>query len=553
MLQTFKKPAVWIPVVVILFLGTFAFQVKNDKLFALAKNIDIFATLIRELDSYYVDEINPDELVTVGINAMLEELDPYTEYIPEEESDDFRMLTTGEYAGVGALIGNRGGGNMILMPYTGFPAQNAGLKIADFILKIDSLDVSKKATSEVSELLKGPANTSVKVTVKRNTDTLQFSLVRKKISLKNVPFYGKLDEKTGYIKLSDFTTNASTEVRNALVSLKSQGVDRLILDVRDNPGGLLNEAVEIVNLFIPKGKEVVKTIGKLQNVNYTYKTTKTPIDKDIPLVVLINERSASAAEIVAGALQDYDRAVLVGRKSFGKGLVQTTIPLTFNAQVKITTAKYYIPSGRCIQAIDYAQSRENGTVTTVPDSLRKAFKTANGRIVLDGAGIEPDEKVDEITYAPISYTLVTGNHIFDFATKYFYKNKTISDPRSFELSDQDYEEFKKFLEGKDYDYTTYTEKSVQDLEKYVQKEAYYEEIKAQLEAIKLKVNHSKENDLNTHKKEIKKIISEEIVSRYYFQEGMIEAGLYQDPVIDLAKSYLNTPSKIQKTLTALVK
>jgi len=553
MLQTFKKPAVWIPVVVILFLGTFAFQVKNDKLFALAKNIDIFATLIRELDSYYVDEINPDELVTVGINAMLEELDPYTEYIPEEESDDFRMLTTGEYAGVGALIGNRGGGNMILMPYTGFPAQNAGLKIADFILKIDSLDVSKKATSEVSELLKGPANTSVKVTVKRNTDTLQFSLVRKKISLKNVPFYGKLDEKTGYIKLSDFTTNASTEVRNALVSLKSQGVDRLILDVRDNPGGLLNEAVEIVNLFIPKGKEVVKTIGKLQNVNYTYKTTKTPIDKDIPLVVLINERSASAAEIVAGALQDYDRAVLVGRKSFGKGLVQTTIPLTFNAQVKITTAKYYIPSGRCIQAIDYAQSRENGAVTTVPDSLRKAFKTANGRIVLDGAGIEPDEKVDEITYAPISYTLVTGNHIFDFATKYFYKNKTISDPRSFELSDQDYEEFKKFLEGKDYDYTTYTEKSVQDLEKYVQKEAYYEEIKAQLEAIKLKVNHSKENDLNTHKKEIKKILSEEIVSRYYFQEGMIEAGLYQDPVIDLAKSYLNTPSKIQKTLTALVK
>jgi carboxyl-terminal processing protease len=553
MLQTFKKPAIWIPVVLVLFLWIFAFQAKNDKLFAIAKNIDIFATLIRELDSYYVDEINPDELVTVGINAMLEELDPYTEYIPEEESDDFRMLTTGEYAGVGALIGNRGGGNMILMPYTGFPAQSAGLKIADFILKIDSLDVSNKATSEVSELLKGPANTSVKVTVKRNTDTLQFSLVRKKISLKNVPFYGKLDENTGYIKLADFTTNASSEVRNALVSLKSQGVDRLILDVRDNPGGLLNEAVEIVNLFIPKGKEVVKTIGKLQNVNYTYKTTKTPIDKDIPLVVLINERSASAAEIVAGALQDYDRAVLVGRKSFGKGLVQTTIPLTYNAQAKITTAKYYIPSGRCIQAIDYAQSRENGAVTTVPDSLRKAFKTANGRIVLDGAGIEPDEKVDETTYAPISYTLVAGNHIFDFATQYFYRNKTISNPKSFEISDQDYEEFKRFLDGKDYDYTTYTEKSVQDLEKYVQKEAYYEEIKSQLEAIKLKVNHSKENDLNTHKKEIKKILSEEIVSRYYFQEGMIEAGLYKDPVIDLAKSFLNTPSKIQKTLTASTK
>jgi len=553
MIQKFKKPVIFIPVTLALFLGVFAFQFKNDKLFAIAKNIDIFATLIRELDSYYVDEINPDELVTVGINAMLEELDPYTEFIPEEESDDFRMLTTGEYAGVGALIGNRGGGNMILMPYTGFPAQNAGLKIADFILKIDSLDVSKKSTSEVSELLKGPANTSVKVTVKRNLDTLQFSLVRKKISLKNVPFYGKLDDKTGYIKLADFTTNASSEVRNALVALKAQGADRLILDLRDNPGGLLNEAVEIVNLFIPKGREVVKTIGKLQNVNYTYKTTKTPIDKEIPLVVLINERSASAAEIVAGALQDYDRAVLVGRKSFGKGLVQTTIPLTYNAQAKITTAKYYIPSGRCIQAIDYAQSRENGSVTTVPDSLRKAFKTANGRTVLDGAGIEPDEKVAEVSYAPISYTLVTGNHVFDFATDFFYRNKTISNPKSFEVSDQEYEAFKKFLVGKDYDYTTYTEKSVQDLEKYVSKEPYYEEIKSQLEAIKSKVNHSKENDLDTHKKEVRKILREEIISRYYFQEGMIEAGLYDDPAVELAKSYLNNPVKISKTLTASVK
>ena len=553
MIQKFKKPGIFIPVILALFLGVFAFQIKNDKLFAIAKNIDIFATLIRELDSYYVDEINPDELVTVGINAMLEELDPYTEYIPEEESDDFRMLTTGEYAGVGALIGNRGGGNMILMPYTGFPAQNAGLKIADFILKIDSLDVSKKSTSEVSELLKGPANTSVKVTVKRNLDTLQFSLVRKKISLKNVPFYGKLDDKTGYIKLADFTTNASSEVRNALVALKAQGADRLILDLRDNPGGLLNEAVEIVNLFIPKGKEVVKTIGKLQNVNYTYKTTKTPIDKEIPLVVLINERSASAAEIVAGALQDYDRAVLVGRKSFGKGLVQTTIPLSYNAQAKITTAKYYIPSGRCIQAIDYAQSRENGAVTTVPDSLRKAFKTANGRTVLDGAGIEPDEKVAEVSYAPISYTLVTGNHVFDFATDFFYRNKTITNPKSFEVSDQEYEAFKKFLVGKDYDYTTYTEKSVQDLEKYVSKEPYYEEIKAQLEAIKARVNHSKENDLDTHKKEVRKILKEEIISRYYFQEGMIEAGLYDDPAVELAKSFLDNPSKISKTLTASVK
>lgn len=470
MIRKIRKPAVFIPLILVLFSGIFAFQAKNDKLFALAKNIDIFATLVRELDSYYVDEIDPDRLVTIGINAMLEELDPYTEYIPEEESDDFRMLTTGEYAGIGALIGNRGEGNMVIMPYTGFPAQLAGLKIADYILKIDSIDVSQKPTSDVSDLLKGPANTPLNVKVLRDKDTLDFSLVRKKISLKNVPFYGKLDENTGYIKLADFTTNASAEVRNALVSLKSQGANRLVLDLRDNPGGLVNEAVEIVNLFIPKGKDVVRTQGKLKNVNYNYRTTKTPVDKDIPIVVLINERSASASEIVAGALQDYDRAVLVGRKSFGKGLVQTTVPLSYNAQVKVTTAKYYIPSGRCIQAIDYAQSRENGAITSVPDSLRKAFKTANGREVLDGAGIEPDDLVKEVTYAPISYTLVAGNHIFDFATRYFYAHESISEPRSFELTDQDYEEFKKFLEGREYDYTTYIEKSVKDLEKYAEKE-----------------------------------------------------------------------------------
>ena len=549
MIQKIKRPVVLLIFALLLLGGTLAFQTKNDRLFAIAKSIDIFATLIRELDTYYVDQIDPEKLLTVGIQAMLEELDPYTEYIPEEESDDFRMLTTGEYAGVGALIGNRGEGNIVLMPYTGFPAQNAGIRIGDLLLKVDSIAVQKKSTSEVSELLKGPANTGVTVTVKRGDDTLQFSLNRKKISLKNVPFYGKLDEKTGYIKLSDFTPNASAEVRNALVTLKAQGATQLVLDLRDNPGGLINEAVEIVNLFIPKVKEVVKTIGKLQQVNYTYKTSKTPLDKEIPVVVLINERSASAAEIVAGALQDYDRAVLLGQKSFGKGLVQTTLPLSFNAQIKVTTAKYYIPSGRCIQAIDYAKSREDGSAGTVPDSLRKAFKTANGRIVLDGAGIEPDEKVTEKSFAPISYTLVAGNHVFDYATTFFYKNASIASPSKFQVSEEVYAEFKKFLVGKEYDYTTYTEKSVQDMEKYLTKEPYFNEVKEQLEQIKSKVNHSKENDLETHEKEIKKILGEEIVSRYYFQEGMIEASLQGDPVIDLAKQYFASPARMVKVLS----
>ena len=548
MIQKIKRPVVlWLSALLVLG-GVVAFQAKNDRLFAIAKSIDIFASLIRELDTYYVDQIDPEQLLSVGIQAMLEELDPYTEFIPEEESDDFRMLTTGEYAGVGALIGNRGEGNIVIMPYTGFPAQNGGMRIGDLLLKVDSIAVLKKTTSEVSELLKGPANTGVTVTVKRGEDTLQFSLNRKKISLKNVPFYGKLDEKTGYIKLSDFTTNASAEVRNALVSLKAQGATQIVLDLRDNPGGLINEAVEIVNLFIPKGKEVVKTIGKLQQVNYTYKTTKTPVDKEIGVIVLINERSASAAEIVAGALQDYDRAVLLGQKSFGKGLVQTTLPLSFNTQIKITTAKYYIPSGRCIQAIDYAKSREDGSAGTVPDSLRKAFKTANGRVVLDGAGIEPDEKVKEGSYAPISYTLVAGNHVFDFATQYFYKHAKLSSPSTFQVTEEVYADFKKFLVGKEYDYTTYTEKSVQDMEKYLAKEPYFETVKEQLEQIKSKVNHSKENDLDTHKKEIKKILSEEIVSRYYFQEGMIEASLQGDPVIELAKEYFASPVRMTKTL-----
>lgn len=548
MIQKIKRPVVlWLSALLVLG-GVVAFQAKNDRLFAIAKSIDIFASLIRELDTYYVDQIDPEQLLSVGIQAMLEELDPYTEFIPEEESDDFRMLTTGEYAGVGALIGNRGEGNIVIMPYTGFPAQNGGMRIGDLLLKVDSIAVLKKTTSEVSELLKGPANTGVTVTVKRGEDTLQFSLNRKKISLKNVPFYGKLDEKTGYIKLSDFTTNASAEVRNALVSLKAQGATQIVLDLRDNPGGLINEAVEIVNLFIPKGKEVVKTIGKLQQVNYTYKTTKTPVDKEIGVIVLINERSASAAEIVAGALQDYDRAVLLGQKSFGKGLVQTTLPLSFNTQIKITTAKYYIPSGRCIQAIDYAKSREDGSAGTVPDSLRKAFKTANGRVVLDGAGIEPDEKVKVGSYAPISYTLVAGNHVFDFATQYFYKHAKLSSPSTFQVTEEVYADFKKFLVGKEYDYTTYTEKSVQDMEKYLAKESYFDEVKEQLEQIKSKVNHSKENDLDTHKKEIKKILSEEIVSRYYFQEGMIEASLQGDPVIELAKEYFASPVRMTKTL-----
>lgn len=517
----------------------FSFNPKNDKLFSIAKNLDIFASLVRELDSYYVDEIDPDELVSVGINAMLEELDPYTEYIPEENSDEFRMMTTGEYGGVGALIGNRTGINMILMPYKGFPAQVGGLRIGDAILKIDSTDVVKEETAEISKLLKGPANTEVQVTVKRGDDTLQVDLTRKKIVISNVPYYGMVNAHTGYIKLTDFTTNASADVRQALIALKAQGAQKLILDVRDNPGGIMREAVEIVNLFIPKGREVVRTVGKLPSVNAVYKTERSPLDKDIPLVVLINERSASAAEIVAGALQDYDRAVLVGRRTFGKGLVQSTIPLSYNSQVKVTTAKYYIPSGRCIQAIDYSDRDEDGNGRVIPDSLRREFKTKSGRIVLDGAGIEPDEEVAAKGYAPITYSLVARNLVFNYANEFFLKNDSIAPPREYEISDELYQDFVTWLEDKEYDYTTRVEKAIEDLVSYSEKEKYYDDIKHEIASLKKSVTHSKEQDLITFKEEIKGALKDEIVSRYYYEQGMVEASLDEDVEINQAIQVLN--------------
>ncbi|WP_291783345.1 S41 family peptidase [Cecembia sp.] len=531
----------------------FSFANKNDRLFAIAKNLDIFASVIRELDSYYVDDIDPDHLVAIGINAMLEELDPYTDFIPEENSDDFRLMTTGEYGGVGALIGNRTGVNMVLMPYYGFPAQAGGLRIGDQFLKVDTVDVSKKETSDISRLLKGPANTAVDVQVKRGEDTLTFNLTRRKIVISNVPYYGKIDDQTGYIKLTDFTTNAATDVRKALLDLKSQGITRLVLDVRDNPGGILKEAVDIVNLFIPKGKEVVRTIGKIENVNAVYKTTKSPVDKDIPIAVLINERSASAAEIVAGALQDYDRAVLIGRKTFGKGLVQTTVPLSYNAQIKLTTAKYYIPSGRCIQAIDYSKKDENGNSNSVPDSLRNEFKTKNGRLVLDGAGIEPDLKIDSKSFAPITFSLVARNLIFSYGNEFFRQHESIASPRDFEIDDTMYKDFVSWLEDKDYDYTTYVEKSLEDLNKYAQKEPYFEEIQATIEELKNKVSHNKEQDLITHKGEIKEALKEELISRYYYQEGVVEASLKNDEEIKKSLAILSDQQELRQILTASVK
>lgn len=540
----------FIGAVLIAILASLAFNNPGEKYFEIAKNLDIFATLYKEVNAYYVDDVNPNNLMKEGIDAMLQSLDPYTNYIPEDDIEDYRTMTTGQYGGIGALIGRSNGKNIIVMPYQGFPAHISGLKIGDEILKVDGIEVSEKSTSEISKLLKGQANTSMQLTIGRygHKKPLEIEIKREKITIDNVPYYGKVNDQIGYIKLSDFTTGAGKEVKNALDDLKSQGVKKIIFDLRDNPGGLLSEAVNVSNVFIEKGLEVVHTKGKVSDWNKSYKALNSPVDTEIPLVVLTSSRSASAAEIVAGVIQDYDRGVLVGEKTFGKGLVQATRPLTYNSQLKITTAKYYIPSGRCIQAIDYSHRNEDGSVGKVPDSLKSTFFTNNGREVTDGGGVDPDVPVDRENYAPITLSLVAKGLIFDYATIYSYSHPEIKNPRYFSLSDAEYSEFMSWLSDKDYDYTTKVEKAVEDLTEYAKKEKYYDDIVNQIAALKKNVFHNKEQDLKKFKAEIRDLLEEEIASRYHFREGMIEASFDDDPQIVKAIEVLNNMNEYSELL-----
>lgn len=527
--------------IIIVLFSIVAFNSPGDRYFEIAKNLDIFATLFKEVNTYYVDEINPNELMKTGINAMLMSLDPYTNYIPEDDIEDYRTMTTGQYGGIGALIGQKNGKNMIIMPYEGFPAFKSGLKIGDEIIKIDNVDVKNKSTNEVSKLLKGQANTEMVISIKRLSEDkpLEFRVMREKITINNVPYHGMISDNIGYIKLSDFTTGASKEVKNALEELKSKGAEKIVLDLRDNPGGLLSEAVNVSNIFIPRGSEVVHTKGKVTDWNKEYKALDQPVDTEIPLAVLTSGRSASAAEIVAGVIQDYDRGVLVGAKTFGKGLVQATRPLTYNSQLKVTTAKYYIPSGRCIQAIDYSEKTLEGGVLVVPDSLKTEFKTTNGRLVYDGGGITPDKEVENLNYAPITASLVSKGLIFDYATIYYYKNQKIAEPKEFEVSEATYLDFVKWLSDKDYDYTTKVEQTMEDLIGNAKEEKYFVEIEDQINDLKKKIYHNKEKDLQNFKPEIMQALKEEIVSRYYFRSGVVEVSFDHDPVIKEAVNTLN--------------
>lgn len=546
-----KKSKIKFSLIALFFAFTlFAFKEANDRYFEIQKNLDIFATLFKEVNMFYVDEVNPNTLMKTGIDAMLNSLDPYTNYIPEDEIEDYRTMTTGQYGGIGALVGSREGKTLILMPYEGFPANDAGLKIGDEILKIDGIELKEKTTSQVSKLLKGQSGTKVRLEIKSygNQVSREVQIARENIKIDNVPYYGMADAEVGYLQLTDFTNGAAREVKEAIEKLKAQGAKKIILDLRGNPGGLLSEAVNISNLFIPRDVEVVSTKGKIAEWNKTYRSLNQPFDTETPIVVLTNGRSASAAEIVSGVIQDYDRGVLIGQKTFGKGLVQATRPLSYNAQLKVTTAKYYIPSGRCIQALDYSNRKEDGTVSKFADSLKTAFKTKNGRIVYDGAGVDPDINVEAKKYSAITQSLRNKNLLFDFATDYHHRNPTIKTAKEFQLTDAEYLEFIKWVKGKDYDYTTQVEKSLKELEQKAKDEKYYTSIEAQLKSLEMKISHNKDSDLMTFKDEIKALLEAEIASRYYLEKGQIEANFRYDAELQAALSLLKDMSKYNKIL-----
>jgi carboxyl-terminal processing protease len=521
--------------------GLFAF--KAEDYFEISKNLDIFAEVYKEVNTTYVDEVKPGELIRAAIDGMLKSLDPYTNFYSEAQAEDYRYQVTGTYAGIGSTIRTIDDYVHIESPVEGFPAHKAGLLPGDKILAVDGEDMKGKKSSEVTEYLKGKAGTSFELTIERMGEgELTKSITREKIKIKNVPYQGIIEDEIGYIKLTGFTPNAGKEVRDAVIDLKGKGAKKLVLDLRNNGGGLLHEAINIVNVFVPRGETIVITRGKFEEDNRSYKTLNSPVDIEIPLVILINGNSASASEIVSGALQDLDRAVLVGRNSFGKGLVQTTKRLTYNTSMKITTAKYYIPSGRLIQRLDYG-NKVNGRAIAVADSTKRAFKTRNGRAVTDGEGIQPDIKIDVAKYSEVAQALLRNNHVFQFANEYRSKNAEAVEPMQFDITESVYDAFKTYLTDKKYAYTTRTEKDIEDLEKQAKKDNYFDLLSAEIERLNTAMASTKKNDLVNHKEELKEILEYEIIKRYYFERGRVEISFDNDPDWARVKELLSDNAK----------
>ena len=540
-----------IAVIVLIAVAFFGFKKGDDRNFQIAKNLDIFNAIVKELDMFYVDTIDPNKTIREGIDNMLYSLDPYTVYYPENDQDELEMMVKGSYGGIGSLIryNPKLQYTVIAEPYEGMPAAESGLKAGDILLEIDGKDL--KNNSDVSTLLRGQVGTSFKLKVQRPgvKEPLEFTIVRRSIQMPTIPYYGITEGQVGYINLSSFSGTPSKDFKNAFLDLKKQGATSLVIDLRNNGGGLLDQAVEIVNFFVPRGKTIVTTKGKIKQASNTYKTLREPLDTDIPIAVLVNSGTASSSGILSGSLQDLDRAVIVGNRTYGKGLVQVPRSLPYGGNLKITTSKYYIPSGRCVQAIDYAHRNEDGSVARIPDSLTTVFHTAAGREVRDGGGVSPDIEVKQERLPNILYYLVRDNLIFDYATDYCLKHPVIASAEKFELTDADYTDFKNKVKGADFKYDQQSEKILKTLKEAAEFEGYMKEASDEFKALENKLSHNLDRDLDYFSKDIKEMISEEIIKRYYYQRGAIIQQLKGDNELDEAVKILTNPERYQQILS----